>query len=800
MLNKKEQCGVKMTAVNPWPKEAVSKIVFLLDANTKIEQSILENYLRDTYPGALKYQTLPLALRSKKLPQANITALENSSFEGGDIFYIPLRLAWQVEAEPSRKGVSFKGLILGNHNNPGLLRQRILCRSLRYSKDPVPYRIVVGKGATLAELQARFKKNSVNTELPHFIARSAFLALERAERSIKGARYKVPRMVDEEVLRKPQLIQALTAISRDSGRSMDELMKEAGDCLREMAATPTPAGLDVAAALGRFMYTRGFDEEIEFAPGDLDRIRKLLSERPVAFLFTHKSHIDGFLLITLFHDLNLPPLHTFGGINMGFMGLGTLLRKAGAIFIRRSFKGDDVYKSVFKSYIDYLGEKRFPVMWALEGTRSRTGKLMPPRFGLINYIVSAYLRDDAPDLMLMPISIIYDQVPEVSDYDSLQAGGKKRPESASWFMQYLSGLNNPHGKIHVRFGQGVQISDYIDTSTIDTSTGASPDRRDMQKIAFALAVDVNKATPITVNSMITYVLLEHGHRAITFNQLQVEINRLLGFIALFNFPMTTDAGQLTPEILERSLRQLSITGVISIAEEGVEVLYMIPYNTGRTAAYYRNGLIHFFITSAIADIALLAVTNDGEAAIEAFHQEALRLRDLLKYEFFFEGSDDFLKSLDRELDARVPGWRETIVQGRKAIRFMLRDLKPILGHGTLRPFLESYLIFARALSLIPAEGEVDTKKLIADSLALGKQRVLQHRIHCEESVSQSYFDNAIKIAESRGLFEQSAAAALGRLQWLEELRGIVANVRILASVAEAKRLAEIVERQYEHLS
>jgi len=790
-----------MTVVNPWPKEALGKIVFLLDANTKIEQAILENYLRDTCPGGLTYQTLPLSLRSQKLPQANLTALENSYFQAGDLFYVPLRLAWQVEGQSSRKGVSFKGLILGNSSNPGLLRQRILYKSMRHSKEPVPYSIIVGKGASLAEMEARFKKNCVNKELSHFIARSAFLALERAERSVKGSRYKVPRMVDEEVLRKPQLIQSLTEISKESGRSMDDLMKEAGDCLREMAATPTPAGLDVAAALGRFMYTRGFDEEINFAPGDLDRIRKLLSERPMAFLFTHKSHIDGFLLIALFHDLNLPPLHTFGGINMGFMGLGTLLRKAGAIFIRRSFKGDDVYKSVFKSYIDYLGEKRFPVMWALEGTRSRTGKLMPPRFGLINYVVSAYLRDDAPDLMLMPISIIYDQIPEVSDYDSLQAGGKKRPESASWFMQYLSGLKNPYGKIHVRFGQGIQISDYIDTSTIDSRSGSvSPDRRDMQKIAFALAVDVNKATPITVNSLITYVLLEHGHRAITFNQLNTEINRLQEFIALFNFPMTIDVGHLTPEILERSLRQLAVTGVINIAEEGVEVLYMIPYNTGRTAAYYRNGLIHFFITSAIADIALLAVTEEGEAAIEQFHQEALFIRDLLKYEFFFEGSDDFIRSLDRELSARVPTWRDIIIQGKKAIRLMLRELKPIVGHGTLRPFLESYLVFARTLSLIPVGTEVDIRKLIADSLALGKQRVLQQRIHCEESVSQSYFDNAVKIAESRGLLENSQSAVQGRLQWLEELRSIVANVRILASVAEAKRLAEIIDRQHEHLS
>jgi glycerol-3-phosphate O-acyltransferase len=295
------------------------------------------------------------------------------------------------------------------------------------------------------------------------------------------------------------------------------------------------------------------------------------------------------------------------------------------------------------------------------------------------------------------------------------------------------------------------------------------------------------------------VLLEQGHRAITLNQLSKDIDKLLGFIAIFNFPMAFDAKQLSSSELELALKQLSVTGVITIAEEGVEVLYMIPHGAARTAAYYRNGLIQFFITSAIGDVAILAVTGEGDAAIAQFHHEALRIRDLLKYEFFFEGSEEFIKVLEREFDARRGDWRSVVQQGPEAIHKMLRAMDLILGHGTLRPFIESYLVFARALSLLGVNDEVQASKLIASSLALGKQRVLQQRIHCEESVSQSYFENAAQIADSRGLFEQTEAAADGRQQLLQELRDVTSNVRFLASISETQRLTERIAKQHEEL-
>ena len=767
--------------VNPWPDACknIDNVVFILDYQTKTEKAILEKHILKSQQQSKRNRSVSIDADDSSLTKI-IDELGQIESPSEDPFFIPLRVSWQIKS--GGNSTSLKDLLLGKSTRPGSLRQRFW-----YKRSPESYELIVGKGAYFSEMKTRFNQNSQGLVLSHYISRLAILALDRSERNLIGARYKVPRMIVDEVIGTSKFQEVVQQLSQKSGQSVEEVEREAKECLKEMAATPTPSGIELTANLGRYMYTRGFEKEIDFAPGDLDRIRTLLSERPVAFLFTHKSHIDGFLLITLFHDLNLPPVHTFGGINMGFLGLGTLLRNAGAIFIRRSFKGDDVYKAVFKHYIDYLGKKRFPVMWALEGTRSRTGKLMPPRFGLINYVINAHIQDDASDLLLMPISIVYDQVPEVGDYDVLQAGGKKTPESPSWFMKYLSGLNIPHGKIHVRFGQGVQVSDFIDPG----ATGTGIERRSMQKMAFQLAVDVNNATPITVNSLVTYVLLEQGHRAITMEELQKQIELLMKFVTQFKCPVTADVERLDKTGVELALRQLSVTGTVRIDEDGLETVYMIPYDSARTAAYYRNGLIHCFITSAIGEVALLAISETGEQALQQFRSEALRIRDLLKFEFFFEGSEEFIQRLEREFTLRQPQWQELIGRGKEGVSELLKSLDVVLGHGALRPFLEAYWIFSRALLMVADGDVIDPNGLIEKSLAIGRQGVLQHRVHSEESVSRAYFENAVKVAEGRNLFENSEEAKLGRQQLWDELTIMTNNTHALASLVESKRLRKI---------
>jgi glycerol-3-phosphate O-acyltransferase len=780
--------AVPPSETTPWVQAAGRRVVFLLDHRSAFERRILQRSVETMAEAAGHGPDGWLALSLPFGPgfarQREARDLADLLAAGEDCWFVPLRVLWTPHRQQPQR--LLPRLLASMSRNPGRIWQRVI-----HWRDPTRCQPLVAPGADTEELRSRLARQNPQlageaSALANFVSRQAILALERAERELRGARYKVPRLIEEEVLAKPRLVQALAQEAERGGRPLSELQREARDCLREMAASHSPVALDLMAELGRYMYTRGFDRQIEFAPGDLERVRELSNRHPIAFLMTHKSHIDGFLMVTMFYDLDMPPVHVFGGINMSFLGLGLLGRNSGAIFIRRQMSGDNVYKAVFKQYIDYLAEKRFPLLWALEGTRSRTGKLMPPRYGLINYVADSYVRQAVTDMILMPVAIAYDQIPEVGDYVAEQRGRKKRPESASWFMQYLSGLHHPFGKIHVRFGRGVALSEVLGEPRPDLELTPAA----VQKLAFRLSVDVNSVTPVLGTSMICFVLCAAGGRALTVSELARELTALQELVTLLALPTTSDVDLATREILEQTLGRLVGSGVLVRYDEGNEPLYGVARDATMAAAYYRNAMLHFLVNGAIAELALLDVAADppGEARRAAFRDEVNAIRDLLKFEFFFPSSSEYPQVVESETTRRLPGWETALDGAASEIIATLWRLDPLLAHGVLLPFLDAYRVVAEALTMRGAERVDDRRELLNACLSLGRLRLLQKRVYSEESVAASILENGILLADGRGLLGGTGDVEAGRQALYEELTSLVRRLRFLAALADNRRL------------
>jgi glycerol-3-phosphate O-acyltransferase len=777
---------------SPWQRLDGHRLVFLLDHSTRLERRLLEAWLHDTRAdgrpaGEPDAEVVSLRDRRARFRPAAMNRIGELCAASPTPYFVPLRVLWIPSKGDRSARAHLAAFVAGDPRAPGSLKQRWIHR-----RDPSRARPMAAEGASLEALQERFQRSHQRppadpAQLSEFVGRQAVLALERAEARIRGARYKVPRLVAEEMLDKPSLQSSLDALAAQTGRSPADARRYAGTCLAEMAAVHSTFYLDLMAEIGRYLYTRGFDPEIQVPAADVARIREMSRRRPLVFLMTHKSHLDGFLMVTMLHDMDLPPLHIFGGINMSFPGLGTLGRRSGTVFIRRSFADDPIYKLILRSYIDYLVEKRFPLLWALEGTRSRTGKLMPPRYGLLNYVVDSYVRSAAADVVLVPVAIMYDQVPEVSDYVAEAKGVTKRPESASWFMKYVSGLHNPFGRIHVRFGEGVSLAEEIGSQNGD----GVPSKLDLQKIAFQLAVQANSVTPVTASAMITFILLAHGHRALTLGELVRELQSLLGFVRLLDLPTTADVDLASREVLETVLGELRHTGVITVFEDGIQPVYAVPTTAATAAAYYRNSCVHFFVPSAIAELALQHVAGlDGCEPLAAFRAEALRVRDLLKFEFFFDDKEAFLHSMESQLSQRAPEWRDHLASPHE-IGELLESLDPLLAPGTLRPFVEAYWVLADALLREDPAQPLAPKPFLKRCVALGQQRVRQRRVASEESASRAYFEPALKLAENRGLLTGDAGELqAGRKRFAAELAGLVARIDRLALLAERRRTAQ----------
>jgi len=779
-----------------WPATDGKRIVFLLDANSGFERRYLTRWIEKTRPQELargSYRVLHvLSSRHRGALRDPDPRLEEALCTGEDPLLAPLRIAWMAQGDNgTTSAVNERRLwSLSNPHDPGRWRQRWIVR-----REPERCRIVVGEPAPASELRRRWRRvggtdASATTGLAEFVVRQAGLTLERAERRLRGARYKVPRFVNEEILSRPAFRGGIAKLAWEHGNSEAEISHEAEHYLSEIAATHSVHLIDLTARLIRSIYTLGYGESLHYDRKDLERVYRLAQRHPVVFLPSHKSNLDHLVLQYALHENGHPPNHTAGGINMNFFPVGPLVRRSGVFFIRRSFKNNEVYRYVLQNYVDYLIEKRFPLEWYLEGGRSRSGKLLPPRFGMLAYVADAYRRGKSDDVVLIPVSINYDQIEDVSDYVREQQGGKKQAESFSWFVRFLRRLRSHYGDIHIRFGGPISMREFFGEQDPDAEPNADANSLSVQKLGFKVMHRINRVTPMTPTSLLTLSLLGKGDRALALDEMFTPLQDLVSYIRARDLPTTGIEDLESNEGITKTLGCLVDNGVVSCFADGPEPVWAIVPDQHLTAAYYRNTIIHFFVNGSIAEVALAQAVNADEPTT-TFWNEVMQLRDLLKFEFFFADKDEFLHEIRSELKIHDDAWESKLEQGHAQTQGLLRAIKPLNAHRVLRPFLSGYRVVGDTLERQDPEAKFDEGKFLGYCLALGKQYHLQRRIRSAESVSKTLFQSALALARNRGLVEGGGIGpeelADKRRRFAEELRSALHRIDAIAALSTSRR-------------
>ena len=564
---------------------------------------------------------------------------------------------------------------------------------------------------------------------------------------------RVVSLNEREILKDETFLAELREIATEQSENDEAVTEYAAKCLEELAVRPEERYLDRVAKLARFMYTRSYEPELDINTAQLDRLKALAQEHPMVFLWSHKSHLDAFAFMRAIYDSEFRPQPlSFAGINMAFTGFGTLARRSGAIFVRRSFKDDAVYKLVFKHYIDYLVAKRVPLSWSIEGTRSRTGKLMPPKLGLIQWVIDSYVRAHCEDALLVPVSISFDQIAEMDDYVAMQRGLPKRKETLSWFIGYISGMKAKSGKVYLRFGDPLALSDSVAVPDSIFSGETTPQRMQVRKLAFEVCSRIEHTTPITITDLVTMVLLAANERALTEQQIRAHAQEIVALIHKRALPTASDLSADSGEKLSSRLATMTRTGLLESYTGTSQPVYRITPGKQLAAAYYRNTIIHYFLSSAIAEIAIGGLANEAHSE-EAFWDTVFGLRDLLKFEFFFKGKDAFRKDIGQYLDGRYPQWRSALADEARPAAVLFAERPPLFGHSIMRSFLEAYKVLSQVLLDRGgyALGRDSDKTLLADCLKKGQEMVLRRQIASEAAISGPLFTTAAKLADYRGL-------------------------------------------------
>ena len=579
----------------------------------------------------------------------------------------------------------------------------------------------------------------------------------------------------EALLNSDGFLRATAQLASQLGRGVDDVRAEAAAYVREMAATHVPSVVRAWQALSAWMV-RGFQVVID--DDDLAKLRALDRDHALIFLISHRSYLDQFSFPPRLTRGGISPTFGLAGANLNFFPLGTLARRNGFIPVRRATGDIPVYRLALRALVGQMVATGRNLVWSIEGGRTRTGKLRPPRYGLLRYVTDAVDSVQSEQTLAVPVSILFDQLPlhEVKLMTAESRGLPKKPENARWLLSYARGLRHRLGRIYINFGAPVALYERMGALRAE---GLS-DRQVVERIALEICHRLNQATPVTATAAVCVAMLGED-RALTLDEVCATVAPLAQYLRVRGWPVAGGADLTDRATVSQTLHDLVGSGVLTCYAEGPTTVWGIGDDQHLIVAVYRNSAIHVLVMRAIAELALLAIVRTPEATKRTGWEKALAIRELLKFDFFFAGRAEFADEL----------WNEfAIMTGRSHDRNApldigeaarsLHESELLVAHLVLRPFIDAYRVVAEELLNLGADSDVDEQTLLERSLRLGRQWSLQHRI-TEESVAGDMFATALKMARHRGLLDSEAvdgrAALVAELDDLQRSIGELARMR-----------------------
>jgi glycerol-3-phosphate O-acyltransferase len=729
--------------------------LLLLFAETPTEERLLEAWVEDTG----RAQATRVRAGTDELE------MRLGADTDADPEVVPVRIAWLPPERRGHRSARLRDVLaLRDPRQPTASAQARIARN-----DPDRSRVIAGEPARVSELRRRFGAQN-GEAFGTFVERQGILALERAERDVIGEQYKVPRLVHQDLTASGQFQAMVERLAREEERDVGDVSREASAALDEMVASQSRLAIDAWDHFGRWV-ARAYTIDVDTS--SLEQLRRLNRSRSLVFLPSHRSYMDTLILRPVLHRSGFPPNHVLGGNNLDFWPLGPVSRRNGYVFIRRSMKDARVYKAVLREYLAYLLRKRFNLEWYIEGGRTRTGKLRPARYGILRYVVDAFEESGLDDVALVPVSIVYDQLHEVAAIAAEERGATKQAEGLGWILNYTRAQQRPFGRAHVRFAEPLSLRE------------ATREDGSVPKIAFEVLHRINGVTPITPSAIVALALLGGDGRAITFEEGSELIRPVLDYIEARGIPTVVKIGDAA--VVRRALATLVREGIVTEFDGGTEPVYVVAPGKHVEVAFYRNNGVHHFVPRAITELALVhAMTGEFADTANQVWQEALRLRDLLKFEFFFSRKRVFADEVRAEVAIFDPDWEQRPAEPSE-IEKVLGGAPLLFAPRILSPFLEAYRIVADRLAAHDPREAIDENAFLRECLGVGRQFAMQHRLHSPESVSRELFRGALRLAANRDLVDPGRdELRQGRTAFATEIADVLRRVDVVRDLARGE--------------
>ncbi|MBI3540900.1 MAG: 1-acyl-sn-glycerol-3-phosphate acyltransferase [Deltaproteobacteria bacterium] len=430
----------------------------------------------------------------------------------------------------------------------------------------------------------------------------------------------------------------LHELSRESGIPLDHLEETFQRYLREIAADLNYMTVPFWELLVTWVFGAIY-EGYEVDRASLDKIREINRQRPIIFAANHRSHMDYLLISYILYRHHIPMPHVCAGANLSFWPMGWLFRKGGGFFIRRSYDGNKLYAYAVQAYIEELLRDRANVEFFIEGTRSRTGKLLPPRMGILSAIVQATINGAADDLLIVPTAVTYESVLEEKSYLQEQSGGVKKNESLWDLFRLQKYLRRRKGKVYIEFGEPISLQEFADQDFQDKK------KEKIEDLAFEITYGINKATVVTPASLVATALLTHDRRSLSEEALNQKIEKYLDYLRFKECRLSEPLQRYQGNAIREALKYCVRNHWIEAYQDGGG-LYRVKEECRPLIDYYKNTSISFFVSMGVLTTILIASKTDvvSLSQIEGDYQF---LQNLLRYEFTFSWRRPLGEHLER---------------------------------------------------------------------------------------------------------------------------------------------------------
>jgi len=672
------------------------------------------------------------------------------------VYLVPVGIVWG--RKPVKVQRSLLDVALGDKETPGFVRQVLML--LRYSRHSVA---TLGQ---VVDLKA-FRKENAHVEedlLRKKIRWSLHRELSLAGRQITGPRLKPRRYIIQSILSSMRLRTLAREMARSEGTSFDRVMRRASRFAHEIAADYNIAYIEFLDWVLTWVWNNIYSG-LSVDRNGIESVKRASRNGSLILLPSHKSHIDYLVLSYAFYHNDLPPPHIAAGVNLSFWPLGRIFRKAGAFFIRRTFRGQELYTAVFQTYIKWLQKEGYVQEFFLEGTRSRTGKFIHPKLGMLSMELDIFAEGVAEDLYLVPISISYEKVVEESSYTSESGGGKKNREGFWGLLKSRKFLKKKYGRVYIQFGEPLSVREHLQDRRVEYARlGEGGRKRVAEELALRTAFSINQVTTVTPSALVATVLLNHARRGIT----REEVHRRASF--LFSLLQDLEA-RTSPTLLnlrwavDEALGVFAADKAVQPWEDAEGTIYTLEEGQRLPLNFYKNNIIHFFLPAAFcASVFRLEHARRLEEATLRRGMEFLFR--LFGREFILPAEGALQIHLDLAERLLIHN-RGVLAQDASGAWSVLQEEPVAYLAALVLNFFESYALLLRAAEAIDASAGCDEKGLIKEVMDAGNRLYRRGELLRSESRSVFVFRSALARMQELGLLRREAGKSGERIHLTE---------------------------------